>query len=313
MLGAYGRVRPTIEGWIYLATALAVALAALNTGNNLLYLVFAAMLALVALSGVLSEASLRRVRAERSLEGRVFAGEPSTGTWVLTSERRLVPALALRLRELPSRHADLGDCTGATFAFVPAGQSERAKGSWTFTRRGVHRLAGVRISTTWPFGILRKSRDVRAPVDVLVFPPRGAPQAGEPGGALDGERPRGGRKGGTGELLGVRAHRDGEDLRLVHWKTSARLRRRVVVEREQPAGGWLELHLQHPGGTPEEAGQRFEAELAGVTGALWQAVERDRSVRLHLPDGDALVVEDSEQRDRALAHLAVLPGPRGVS
>src|SRR6266853_5086642 len=50
--------RVTFEGWIYLGGIILVALAALNTGNNLLFLILASLIALVLMSGILSSITL---------------------------------------------------------------------------------------------------------------------------------------------------------------------------------------------------------------------------------------------------------------
>src|ERR1700685_1519900 len=49
----------TREGIVYLASAMVIGIAALNTGNNLLYIILSAMLAAVLVSGVASWAVLR--------------------------------------------------------------------------------------------------------------------------------------------------------------------------------------------------------------------------------------------------------------
>ena len=67
------QLRPTRAGWVFLSVILGVGFAALNTGNNLLYLVLSLMLAFLTLSGVLSESALRGVRLRRELPREVFA------------------------------------------------------------------------------------------------------------------------------------------------------------------------------------------------------------------------------------------------
>ena len=66
-------MKVTPVGVRYLLLSLAVGLAAVNTGNNLLYLLFAMMLSLILVSGVLSERALRRLTATRTLPPRLFA------------------------------------------------------------------------------------------------------------------------------------------------------------------------------------------------------------------------------------------------
>src|SRR4030095_759081 len=62
-------LRAARAGWLFFVLTMGVGFAALNTGNNLLYLVFSFLLAFLVLSGVLSEAALRRIEVRRRLLG----------------------------------------------------------------------------------------------------------------------------------------------------------------------------------------------------------------------------------------------------
>src|SRR5438552_3680363 len=69
------RLWPTRDGWWCLGAALGLGFAAINTGNNLLYLLVSMLLGLIIVSGVLSEQSIRRVRVEPVLPDELFAGQ----------------------------------------------------------------------------------------------------------------------------------------------------------------------------------------------------------------------------------------------
>ena len=71
------RLRPTRAGWNFFAITFGVGFAALNTGNNLLYLILALMLSFLVLSGVLSESALRGIRVRRRLPREFQAGAAS--------------------------------------------------------------------------------------------------------------------------------------------------------------------------------------------------------------------------------------------
>src|SRR5512147_1574654 len=88
-------IRPTREGWWLIGATLVVGLAATNTGNNLLYLILAMMLSFTVISGVLSEQALRRVRLQRGMPERIFAGTPATFSVRLTNGKRHLPSYAL--------------------------------------------------------------------------------------------------------------------------------------------------------------------------------------------------------------------------
>src|SRR5690606_2860292 len=104
----------------------------------------------------------------------------------------------------------------------------------TFPRRGVYQLDGFRVSTKFPFALFRKSRDVLAANEVVVFPevypvPPPAPRArylGETQVHTLGRR---------GEFFGLREYRDGDDRRAIHWRSSARTGRLLVREYEEEA------------------------------------------------------------------------------
>ncbi len=307
--GAVRRVRPTVEGWIFLATSLAVSLAALNTGNNLLYLVFAAMLSLVALSGVLSESAVRGLRVRRRLEARVFAGEEAAGTWLLENPRRFVPHLALRVDELPSADADLAEASGAEVVWVPPRGREQLAGRWSFTRRGQHRLRGVRVSTSWPFGILRKWYDVAAPLDVLVFPQPVSSTVPPAAPGRRGADARSERGGGRADLRELRAWREGEDPGLIHWRTSARRDRRIVVDREREDAGRVRIDV--PASSGPDRHRRFEEALSVATGQLLAAVRAGRAVELILPGSPAMAAQGDEAVGELLRRLALARLPEG--
>src|SRR5260370_35849800 len=62
---------------------LGVGVGALNTGNNLLYLVLGLLLSAIVVSGVLSEGSLGRLSARRLGTDAAFAGEPFAFRWLI--------------------------------------------------------------------------------------------------------------------------------------------------------------------------------------------------------------------------------------
>lgn len=296
------RIRPTREGGIFFATALAVAGAALNTGNNLLYLVFALMLGWVAVYGVLSEIAIQRVRIERRIQGRVFAGRPAEGTWTVSNPRARFPALGLVLEERPGPEASLVDSRRPTVPWLPAGETTRRRGAWIFGRRGLHRLRTVRVSTTFPFGILRKWYDVDAPLEVIVLPEAGDPAPPERSarvGAAESPSRRFGR--GAGEFLGLREHRAEDGMRAVHWRSTARLRRRMVAERAEEAEPAAVARVD-----PSADAEAFERSLATAVGTVLDAERRGAELRVHLLDAAPLSPRSRADRDAVLRRLALL-------
>ena len=87
----------TKAGVIYVLVTLVIGIAALNTGNNLLYIVVAAMLAAILVSGVVSALVLRGLELEVRLPEHMFAGRPVMGRIVLRNPRRFLPSFSIRV------------------------------------------------------------------------------------------------------------------------------------------------------------------------------------------------------------------------
>jgi uncharacterized protein (DUF58 family) len=91
------RYEVTKAGVIYVLATIVIGIAALNTGNNLLYIVVAAMLAAILVSGIVSALVLRRLELEVRLPEQVFARRPVVGCLRLRNPRKILPAFSIRI------------------------------------------------------------------------------------------------------------------------------------------------------------------------------------------------------------------------
>lgn len=221
----------TPMGLAFLLLALAVGLAAVNTGNNVLYLLFAMMLSLIIVAGLFSERTLARLSIGRSLPTRLFAGARASARITLTNGRRWMPAFSLRLREHGGR-LDL-EAPELRCPRLDPGATVTLDTTITFRDRGLHRLAGIDVTTTFPFGLFEKTVRLPADTQALVYPSTGAMPRSDGRPSTDG-----GHAGGSRGAIGfshVREYRIGDDHRFIHWKHSAR-RAMLVVREPEPEG-----------------------------------------------------------------------------
>ena len=110
----------TRAGIIYVLVTLVIGIAALNTGNNLLYIVVAAMLAAILVSGYVSALVLRYLELEIRLPEHIFAGRPVFGRIVVRNESRRLPSFSVRVvttRKKHKRPAKQWKWEETTFAF----------------------------------------------------------------------------------------------------------------------------------------------------------------------------------------------------
>ncbi|MGH7388807.1 MAG: DUF58 domain-containing protein, partial [Candidatus Rokuibacteriota bacterium] len=250
-------IQPTREGWWCLAVALLLGLTAVNSGNNLLYLLESVVLALIVVSGVMSEQSLRGVRLTPLVPDEVFAGQAvMLGAVVRNAKRRL-----------PARSIALETADGARVIALPwLGPGAELVAAWShaFPRRGRQQLPGLRLTTRFPFGLFAKRGRVQFEQEVVVFPAPAATAARRlriaPAGGGDTARRRGRGQG----LHDLREYRPGDDPRLIHWRVSARTGTTVVRELEAEATADVRILLRGTGARDPRRLERGLSEAAGL-------------------------------------------------
>lgn len=264
------RLRPprtlsvTRLGRTYLVVTFGVGLGALNTGNNLLYLVLGLLLSMVVVSGVLSERCLRDLSVRRLGTEGAFAGEPFAFRWALS--RRAGHGFALVLSEVDAPVSGEG-----RVPYFKAGAEHVARADLTVPRRGPVRLSGVRVTTTWPLGLFAKTRVFPLEGTLLVFPRRSyaCREPGEAATGLVGESGNPRRLDGTGDLAGLRELGPNEDARRVHWLKSASAGKLLRVEREREERRTFLLSVD--AGLTGEALERRCEEVAALAHQLLEA------------------------------------------
>ena len=258
-------IRPTRDGWWCLFAAVGLGIAAVNTGNNLLYLLSSMLLGLVVVSGILSEAVMRGVRLAPILPGEIYADRPALVGAVVANRKRRVTSYSLTLDVLPR-----GGPADRVIVLprVPAGEERTVTWEVTPPRRGRHRLAGVRLSTRFPFGIFVKAGRVALDEEVLVFPAVGPPpdhllrQAGGAGAAPSRRRGRG------SDLYNLRDYVAGDDPRLIHWRSSAKTAVLTVRELEAETALDTRIVLDGAGAADEALLERGLSDAASVAAHL---------------------------------------------
>src|SRR5947209_13028097 len=92
------RYRVTREGWLYFAAVIVVVFAAINTANNLLYMVLSALLAVLLLSGFLSAMNFRFLKISVRIPLHCFAREPFPISIQVHNQKRMFPTFSLHLQ-----------------------------------------------------------------------------------------------------------------------------------------------------------------------------------------------------------------------
>ena len=283
----------TRVGRTYLVITMGVGLGALNTGNNLLYLVLGFLLSLIVASGVLSERSLRHLWIRRLLPDSASAGEPFAMRYQVrrTSGRSFALELSEENRQVK----------GSVWIPWVAQDEVVVRSNCVAARRGPLRLNGLRVTTTFPLGLFAKTRVLEVDDQLLIYPRRGfaCVEPNEREGQLAGEGGNPRRRDGTGDVLGLRELREGEDARRVHWLKSAAAGKLLKVEREREETRQFILEVDG-----ELQGDALETRCEEAAALTQRLLLRGHEVGLHAGTSRLRPAGGPGQEKRVLSALA---------
>jgi uncharacterized protein (DUF58 family) len=224
----------TTRGRSFLAAGVAVLIASIATSQKDLLRVAILLLALPLVSALVVARTRYRLSSRRRLgSARTAAGQDTSVTLRLDNVSRLPTGLLLVEDKVPY-------VLGSRPRFVLDRVEPRGRREVTYTVRsdvrGRYSLGPLTIRLTDPFGMCELQRSFSSRDTLVVTPP----VSHLPSVALSGEwtgsgesRARSLSSAGEDDA-GVREYRQGDDLRRVHWRSTARLDKVMVRREEQP-------------------------------------------------------------------------------
>jgi uncharacterized protein (DUF58 family) len=270
----------TRAGLIYVVLMFSIALAAVNTGNNLLHLILAALLAGVLVSGVVSRLNLQGLEIELDLPEHIFARRPAPARLTLHNGKRVFASFAVMLappavRRRTGPAPDRQVLTEPVFwDYLPAQSARARRHELTFSGRGRYAQEGLRLATRFPFGLLVKARHVPLRREVIVLPaiePTEEFYEVLPLVSGEVETPA---KGRGHDLYGIRDYLTNDTARHVDWKATARSQqlkvREFTREDERRVILVLDAHLASPDGADRA---RFEKAVDLCACLAWHFYE----------------------------------------
>ena len=307
----WGRVRAprklkfTREGKFFVGITLGVGFAAINTGNNLLYLLLGMLLALIIVSGLMSEVSLRNLTVVRRLPARAQVGRPHLVEIEVFNHKGRVPSYEIEVEDLRSGQPADKRCF---FLKISPKSAQVAAYRRTPNRRGRDRHVGFRIATRFPFGLFEKSREVPSEGELIIYPAVDPVQLpASPAGRHVGADSTLGRGHGD-DYIGLKLLRDGEDPRDIHWRKSAAVGQLVMRERARDARPDVVLGLDNvrPESAKEEWDNTFERKIRDVASRTVAHIKRGDTVSIHVSGGDKARSGRQSGSDPLLRFLALL-------
>lgn len=300
-------IRITKVGLWYVLFSVLVAIAATNTGNNALYLTVSVMLAALVVSGVVSRQNVRGLEADLELAGDVFANQPFSLEFSLANRSRWLPRWLLLVS------ASRGGVPRLV-PYLPRRGTSRGRLELLLPRRGRQTIPALHVSSLFPFGFFRKGVRYDVGQEVVVFPElfaAAAPAVEQTG--RHGEVPVA-RAGWGHDLHTLRAFRQGDDPRGIHWKQTARTGDIVYMVRQTEESRRLSILFDNGVGPVEEDGDRarFEGLVSEAATTAVDYLSRGFEVELVTRDRALPFAGGRRQRLAILEHLALIePTPAG--
>jgi uncharacterized protein (DUF58 family) len=300
------RLRLTRWGIAYLVASVVLGLAAVNTGNNALMALLGLALGSYVVSGSWSRQVLAAVEATVDLPSEIYAGRPAVVEVELANTSGFFPAYGLVIRDSDGR-------TMLREFFLATGELRRHSVEVVFPRRGWHELGPWRLEVLLPLGFFLKSKTLVAGRRVLVYPrllPLSAASVRRGGGRRSPDALE--LRGREGEVTQLRDFRDGDEVRAMHWKQTARQQRLVVVERqrgtEKPVFFVVDPRLEDP--TDPYQLEQFEHLVSEVATAVVRRL--GEGIRVGVVVG-SLVIQPVRSSRRARMLLRPLAEVEAIS
>jgi len=300
------KLRITREGKYFLGITFGVGIAAINTANNLLYLLLGLLLSLIVISSIMSESTLRGLQVTRRLPRRAQVGRSHQVEIEVQNTKRSVSSYAIEIEDI--RYGQPAD-KRCFFLKISPESTQVAAYRRTPARRGLTHHRGFRIATRFPFGFFEKSLEIELGGTLLVYPavdPVALPPEG-PNGISNGERVQ--ARGHGDEIMGLRPMRDGDDPRDIYWRRSTQPDQRVLRIRAQETNSNVHLSLDNvvdPTSPPEKWLERFERQIRDVASYAVAHLRRGNTVRVSTTSGDSVLASPTAGADAVLTFLALL-------
>ena len=270
--GAQGSKRrtpkPTRLGWMPLLAAPVLGVLSVMTVDSWLLLLAGASLGL-GIAAILLRPRLSDLDVTVTMPARAELGQPVTTRLVIRNTgRRATP-----LTRLTHQVAGLSDVT-VLVDTLPRGALADVTVERFAVARGRTRSSLVLLSSSAPLGLV--TTDARAELATLMtvhpalLPVRLPPDRS---GGTESTQAAPDRSGV--DVHGIREWRTGDEARQVHWRSTARRGRLVVLEREAPRGGTVTMLVA---GLAAHAGWEGLVTLVASTGVA--ALETGRPVTL---------------------------------
>lgn len=154
-------IKITKAGWIYVLLTIFMGFAAINTNNNLVFIVVSFMLAVMGISGFLGKSNLEHLRFSFFPQDEIYAQKLSKLDITVSNNKKYLPSVLLTIKVL-----------GNTDKIIYLNNSQKASATIFFTpsKRGLIHIKELEVSSPFPFNFFVRRKKYKINEEILVFP-----------------------------------------------------------------------------------------------------------------------------------------------
>lgn len=199
---------------MYIGITLILGFGAVNTGNNLLYLIVSALLGFMSISGILGNQNIRKIALEIIPPRELYDGVETLLTLTLHNQKRFFHSFLIEVQFQ-------GNQVGKNILL--RGETQKITLPVTFTGRGKQTAHTFTIQSNFPINFFKRSRTVSIQCPLLIYPrPEPCLQPITTTELNRGHDATSSDKGYEGDISRIRDYQGSEPLKMIHWKLSAK-------------------------------------------------------------------------------------------
>jgi uncharacterized protein (DUF58 family) len=295
------RLTPT--GWLFLLLALAFYGAAQTSQSGLLLLLVGVAVGCLILNFFAARRAVKSVEVHAPRGELIGEGDHPSQPWQVVNKTKKTVGLL---------QAETASGPLFRVGSVPPNGTVHITPGQLFLRRGVFPLAEFRLTSIQPFGLFRSVRSIHLPGEVVVaptvypvLPPRAAGHDTLLGGKFKGRH-----SASSGACFaGVRPFQQGDPLKQIHWKSSAKGLGLMVKTFDEELSGRTALILDNGGGATAET---LDDAVRAAGALVFAALDEGNHIEVaDLDRGTPLAVPPFADGHEVLDWLARLPRREG--
>ncbi len=207
-------IKITKAGWIYIILTIFLGIAGANTGNNLVYLIDATLLAFMGISGFFGKRNISKISVEIEFPDEKYALKEFPLKITIKNEKKFLPSFLINIT--------VGN-KEVLIPYIKNSSSSSIEFLYLFDKRGIGKIKDIYICSVFPFNFFVRCFQINKEFETVVFPkPEKCTFFEGKEKRRKKEKEQGKIRAYEGEIGGLKEYQIGEPIKYISWKHYAR-------------------------------------------------------------------------------------------